>query len=94
MSGRASSPLHAVSFVIQRNGAHGVTRPTNEIFISMFAHICEQLLKWLQFRRSKTAATVNGKFARMNWASGREPAGIKIERVDADHSSVELGIRL
>ena len=45
-------------------------------------------------RRSKTAATVNGKFTRMNWPPRREVAGIKMERVDADHSSVELGIRL
>ena len=45
-------------------------------------------------RRSETAATVNGKFASMNWPRRRQVAGIKMERVDTDHSSIELGIRL
>ena len=45
-------------------------------------------------RRSETAATVDGKFARMNWPRRRQVAGIKMKRVDADHSSIELGIRL
>ena len=30
----------------------------------------------------------------MNWSGGRQVAGIKMERLDMDHSSVELSIRL
>ncbi len=42
----------------------------------------------------QTAATVNGQFARVNWTRRRQVAGIKMERVDVDHSSIKLGIRL
>src|SRR5262249_2419663 len=45
-------------------------------------------------RRLETASTVNGEFASMNWPRRRQVAGIKMERVDTDHSSVEPGIRL
>ena len=44
-------------------------------------------------RRSETAATMS-QFASMNWACRRQVAGIKMERIDANHSGVEVGIRL
>src|SRR4029079_14034779 len=45
-------------------------------------------------RRSETAATGNAKFARVNWPSRHQFARIKMKRVDADHSGIELGVRL
>ena len=34
----------------------------------------------------------NGEFARMNRPGGRQFAGIQMERLNADHPSIELGI--
>jgi hypothetical protein len=80
-SRKAGSPLHAVQLRIHENGAH-----ESAASYQSTANPCH--------RRSETAATVNTKFASVNRSRRRQLAGIKMERVDADHSSVEFGIRL
>jgi hypothetical protein len=44
--------------------------------------------------RSTPAATADRKLARVNWTRRCELARIKMESLDADHSGIELGIRL
>ena len=44
--------------------------------------------------RSTPAATADRKFARVNWTRGCELTRIKMERLDTDHSGIELSIRL
>jgi hypothetical protein len=85
MSGGAGSPRHAVQLTIHENGAHGVTRPTNERHRRHASHIEAAIVS-----ASETTATTNAKFAGMNRSRRRQLAGIKMERVDTDHSGVEL----
>ena len=37
---------------------------------------------------------MNSKLTTVNWPGGRQLTGIEMERVNADHSGIELGIRL
>ena len=62
------------------------------LIISVSSHLIN--IETLTIRWLEMAATGDCQFASMNWPRRREVAGIKMERVDANHSSVELGIRL
>ena len=58
-------------------------------FITSVINIETLTIRWLEM-----AATGDCQFASMNWPRRRQVAGIKMERVDANHSSVELDIGL
>src|SRR5262249_16792776 len=46
------------------------------------------------YSASASAATADREVARVNWTRGCELAGIKMERLDVDHSHIQIGIGL